>query len=194
MLKKEKELCNIWNALQRALIGNHQRAVNSKNKVEKKWERRGTDRRAKTQIISFINPCCCLHFYGGSLLKMRKCPPWPHIKEIATSLEAGGFYRHILQTSSPRSARICYYFSDAGSNVEVLGYITVPKQEPRSRLWYHLTLVASSNMWLSQRRRVEMLVVVVRAHKNGNMMEDVTCQSWTYSPWGRWGPWLSSSW
>ena len=37
---------------------------------------------------------------------MRKCPLWPHIKEIATSLEAGGFYRHILQTSSPRSARI----------------------------------------------------------------------------------------
>ena len=115
---------------------------------------------------------------------MRKCPLWPHIKEIATSLEAGGFYRHILQTSSRRSARICYYFSDAGSNVEVLGYVTVHNQEPRTRL----TISLSSNMWLSQRRRVEMLVVVVRAHKNGNMMEDVTCQSWTYSPSGRRGP------
>ena len=68
--------------------------------------------------------------------------------------------------------------------MEVLGYVTVHNQEPRTRL----TISLSSNMWLSQRRRVEMLVVVVRAHKNGNMMEDVTCQSWTYSPSGRWGP------
>ena len=95
---------------------------------------------------------------------------------------------HPANFLSQECSDICYYFSDAGSNVEVLGYVTVLKQEPRTRLWNHLTFVASSNMWLSQRRRVEMLVVVVRAHKNGNMMEDVTCQSWTYSPPGRWGP------
>ena len=35
MLKKEKELGNILNALQRAVVGNHQRAVKSQNKVEK---------------------------------------------------------------------------------------------------------------------------------------------------------------
>ena len=57
---------------------------------------------------------------------------------------------------------------------------------------------------VQQKACVEMLVVV-GAHENGDMtmvlLVDVTCQSWTYSPWGRQrrrgstgGPWVSSSW